>query len=58
MNKKTFEKINIKTIISSKQCAPLQNFGQFEINSRFWDQICLVTDNNFGKISIKFEMSI
>ena len=30
MNEKNFKKINIKTVISIKQCTPLQNFSQFE----------------------------
>ena len=30
MNDKTFEKANIKMVISILQCTPVQNFSQFE----------------------------
>ena len=30
MNENFFEKMNIKTVISIQQCAPLRNFSQFE----------------------------
>ena len=29
MNDKTFEKINIKIVISMKKCTPAQSFSQF-----------------------------
>ena len=54
MNDKTFEKINIKIVISVQQCTPLWNFSHFvEFQIMGANMPKNMTDKQFEKINIK-----
>ena len=59
MNKKNFEKLKMKIIISNSNI-PLYQISVNLENFRFWDQICQknMNDTNFKKVNIKVEIRI
>ena len=59
MNKKNFEKLNMKIIISNSNI-PLYQISVNLEDFRFWDQICQknMNDKNFRKVNIKVEIRI
>ena len=59
MNKKNFEKLNMKIKISNSNI-PLYQISVNLEDFRFWDQICQknMNDKNFRKVNIKVEIGI